>query len=214
MKKTLLFSFAVACMFIVSSCCVTRMASDIKTKKPIVADLIADLYVRSEKATYTYNVSLKKHSDKHNAIEEMKENAVFELLRQANADVLVAPQFKVTKITCTSDIDYEIVVTGYPAYYTNFRHVAIAEKAELRELKEDAKYVIVKKTADNQDVEYKMVVPVNCHNHSIDLDDTTIDKVILNGKGNKKHCNKDKCMKNKDEESKGDSNIRMPRRTR
>lgn len=198
-------------MFMASSCCTVRMSSDTQTKDPITADLVADLNVRSEKATYTYTTRFEKKSDFYNNIDRMKENAVFELLRQTNADVLVAPQFKVTKTSC-SDIEYDIVVTGYPAYYTNFRHVAAAEKIELRELKEGAKYVIVQKTNDNQDISYQMVVPVCHERNSINLDDTTIDKVILNGK-DKKHCDKDKC-KDKDEEPKKDLNIKMPKKNK
>jgi len=182
MKKNI-FILAVAIGLVLSSCCTVRTVSDTRTTSPEESELMADLDIRENKITHTYTTTIK-YTVLINE-EALKRNAVYEALAKIGADVLVAPQFMVKKETCSFRTDYEIIVTGYPAYYTNMREKPKAEKVEMRELKEGATYVMVKKTADNKDVEIStelIIVPTKDGCKRIDLNNTDLDHVVLKGK--------------------------------
>lgn len=183
MKKFYDFLTVIACLLAVSSCCVMRTTTVTQTVTPRTNDLIADLDVRSDKVSETFTTEL---SNKELVkLDDLKDNAVYEALKKIGADILVAPQYKITKEICNSTTVYTIVVSGYPAFYTNFRQMPMAEKVELRELKEGASYVVVKKSAGNSDIDYDkniIVVPVKGGCQTLDMDDVTLDKVVLRGK--------------------------------
>lgn len=191
MKKTALWvSVLVLTVMALSSCCTTKMTSVTKMKTPSTAEVMADLDIRTEKITHNYQVVLKKSLliDE----EELKENAVFDALKKVGADVLVAPQFQIFKKSCLEETTVDIVVTGYPAYYTNFRQKAVADKIEMRELKEGASYVIIKKNSDNKEIEVDkdiIVAPAKCNHGNgdvkLDINETTVDHVVLTNKGGK-----------------------------
>lgn len=177
---------AIACLLAVSSCCVMRTTTITKTFTPVTNNLIADLDVRSEKVTETFTTEIKKKEFVKE--EDLRSNAVYEALKKVSADILVAPQYKITRDICNSTIVYTIVVSGYPAYYTNFRQMPMVEAVELRELKEGASYVVVKKSSANNDLDYDrniIVVPVKGGCKTLDLDDAILDRVVLRGKNAK-----------------------------
>lgn len=185
--KRIYYLFAVACLFAVTSCCTTRTTSITQTKMPVTRGIIADLDVRSEKITETYTVEVKNKLAVDE--EELKANAVFDALKKVGADILVAPQFRINSERCNSRTYYNIVVSGYPAYYTNFRQMPAADRIELRELKEGASYVVVKKSVANNDLEYDkdiIVVPVRGGgNQTLDLNEVELERIVLNGNGKK-----------------------------
>lgn len=183
MKKFICYLTVIACLLSVSSCCVMRTTTVTKTVTPMTGELLAELEVRSDKVSETFTSEFGKREIVREG--DLKDNAVYEALKKIGADVLVAPQYKITKEICDSKITYTVVVSGYPAFYTNFRQVPMVEKTELRELKEGASYVIVKKSSSNNDVDYDkniIVVPVNRGCQTLDMDDVTLDKMILRGK--------------------------------
>ena len=154
--KKLFFFIVVACMAL-TSCSTYRVNSKGRTMEPLVSPLYATVDVRPNKITYTYQVSFKKNE----FVDEKSlcDNAVYEALIQAKADVLVAPTFKVE-----SEIDgrkyYTITVTGYPADFTEFvqekpRMAPVA--IDIKELKKDGAYIIVDKDQNGVQEGYRVV---------------------------------------------------------
>lgn len=189
MKKISLWVLNIA-LFAMSfqSCCVTRVNSVTKVKTPKTAELLADLDVRDDKVSYTYQVTIKNHQIGISE-DEIKDNAVYEALKKVGADVMVAPQFLINKQQCFFETTYEVVVTGYPAYYTNIRQMPLEERTEMQELKEGASYVIVRKSADGKLIEVdKEIIFAPAKNNScvVNVDDTVVEHVVMSNKENKK----------------------------
>lgn len=193
---------AVVCI-IASSCCTVKTVSVTQTAAVETGNLIADLDVRPTLVTEVISETYKKKDMVKDEV--LKENAVFEILKRRGGDMLVAPQFKIEKRKCSgSKVQCEITVIGYIANYTNFRQAPTVEKVELREINAGSAYVIVKKSADNKDVEYDkdiIVVPVRNGCRTLDLDQTTLDRVVLNGK-NARGDRHARCDKNDDAKDK------------
>ena len=91
-----------------------------------VTPMAADLDVSSERITFEANYTKKKN--KHMDVNTAKSTAVADLLAKYNADVLVAPLAKVTE----NKKNIHVVVSGYPATYTNFRK-ASTQELEMRQ---------------------------------------------------------------------------------
>ena len=124
-------------LFLCSSCIVQRTNTvktmDIYGAGVIHKPVLVDLDVKENKITGTSTQSGNK------SIEIIKQDAVANALKNANADVLVEPKFETEthqgKVTAT--------VTGFPATYKNFRQiksedipllqVGIAQKANVYE---------------------------------------------------------------------------------
>lgn len=81
---------------------------------PIIADLEM---IGNEKVTYkeTFKVQMDKNS--MNKIQIYKDIALAHAEKEYKADVMVAAHFDVH----ASETEIEVIVTGYPAYYKNFR---------------------------------------------------------------------------------------------
>ena len=116
--KNLILAFA--SMMMLSSCSVitksiTVKQLDIYGPGVIQKPVIVDLDVRDAK------VSGYSSMAKSSSVEQVKNFAVADALKNAKADVLVEPKFEIewtpTKIT--------VSVTGYPAIYKNFRPITI-----------------------------------------------------------------------------------------
>lgn len=152
-RDSLWIIVAAVCAVLASSCCTTRPLSYTRHQQPSTTEVLADLQISTERITYEYHVTFS-NTQFGIKIEELKENAVFEALQSVGSDVLVAPQFRVTKTECPFTTRYDITVIGYPATYVNFRQLPAAERTELRELKEGSAYIIVNKSANGQDVSY------------------------------------------------------------
>lgn len=188
MKKIVLWVSVLAiCAVSFQSCCMTRVNSVTKAKNPQTSELLADLDVRSEKVSYTYQTTIKSSKIAID-VNDLKDNAVYEALKKVGADVMVAPQFMINCQACLFETTYEITVTGYPAYYTNIRQMPVAEKTEMKELKEGTSYVIVRKSSDDNLLEVDkniIFVPYKDHGCRFNIDETVIDHVVMSNKGAK-----------------------------
>lgn len=101
-----------------------------------ITPTIADLDISNEKITVTetYDNTLTQ-ADMENfessaTIEYLKNYTVSKVVKQYDADVIVAPIFDIK----TSD-DYEtieVTVTGYPAKFINFRNVKSSDSIAMR----------------------------------------------------------------------------------
>lgn len=82
-------------------------------QKPVMADL----EVKATKVTATYSCSSSV------AESAAKSMALLEALKTSNADVLIEPRYEINRTLGKM----EVIVTGYPASYTNFRPMVAAD---------------------------------------------------------------------------------------
>lgn len=109
-----------------SSCTTVKYTTTIDTVDSQVHNLtVADLNVKEEKVTHSYSWEWNPLSTV--SLEERKKSAAAELLIEQGADVLVEPQYVVTKHGLFSG--GTIMVSGYPATYSNF-HTMTNEEAK------------------------------------------------------------------------------------
>ena len=96
--------------------CSVQKSSSVKTMDVsgggiIQAQLLADLDVKSVKVSGTST------GKKDVPLDNIKQNAVADAVKNANADVLVEPRFDVV----SSSSSNTVTVTGFPATYKNIR---------------------------------------------------------------------------------------------
>ncbi|MCR4812494.1 MAG: hypothetical protein K5867_07910 [Bacteroidales bacterium] len=188
MKKVYFLAIAVVLVGVMASCASKKTTSKTETTarclEPIVADLYADLDVNSAKTMgeCSWEGAVNEDVD----IEDLKRIAVYNALTTHKADVLVAPQFKVKTDTYARKT-IKVTVTGYPATYTNFHHSPVVNTVEAKELKSDATYLLKSQTNDNQTIGYQVIVPVEKSLKTIDIDQTTLDKIVLSNTECSKH---------------------------
>ena len=83
---------------------------------------IADLDVPANRVTETFNVKLPANMKGLPVItEDVKTFATAELLKKHDADVLIEPRYSVEAALSLSKFRFNVVVSGYPAKYKNFR---------------------------------------------------------------------------------------------
>lgn len=184
MKKIQLLGLVVVSGLLLSSCALNRTVSSVTVISPNVAGIetepmIADLQIEPNRVTGEFDWDGKKR-DMVN-IAELEDNAVYNALFKKQADVLVAPQYRVVTEFRGGHKFIHVQVVGYPAKYENFRQAPKQNIMDVKELKEDVPYMIVAKDTEGGVVGYQVVVPVDKRCHTIDLDQTTLDKVVLNG---------------------------------
>ena len=156
MIKKLLLIAAVACLAL-TSCSTYRVNSKARVMEPFVAPLHAVVDVRPAKITYSYQVTFKKNEPVNEQV--LRDNAVYEALIQAKADVLVAPTFKV-ECEIEGRKYYTVTVTGYPADFTEFiqdKPVMSSVAIDIKELKKDAAYIIIDKDQNGVQKGYRVV---------------------------------------------------------
>lgn len=133
MKKIFNYAIVAVLMICATSCYVTAPQQTAPSKSvlmntatyrsvsvdtPITPPIIADLVVSSEKISYPLipSAALLKTD-----FENLVNTAVKEALRiHGNADVLIGLEYQVK--TDDYGVIESVVVSGYPATYTNFRH--------------------------------------------------------------------------------------------
>lgn len=178
MKKLYFLLIAVALVSVMTSC---KSSSSSKTTarcvEPKVTELYADLDVKTTKTIGECTWEGKKKEDP--CIEELMRIAVYNALQSHKADVLVAPQYRI-KEEVRGHKSIKITVTGYPATYVNFRHTATIDELEVQQLDPSKPYLLKAKTSAGQIVGYQVIVPVDKDVHTIDLEQTTLDKIVLN----------------------------------
>jgi len=99
-----------ACMPIYNSRAKTAATRDIENSTIVHKPVVADLEIKDKKVTG--NAGYSKQT-----LEYVKNMAIADALRNADADVLLEPQFD---IETTNDI-IKVEVKGYPATYKNFK---------------------------------------------------------------------------------------------
>lgn len=117
--RNLVIMCAVAAL-VFSSCNITRTYSTARTLDPATQSMVADLEVANMKVTGEFKYDVRKNTYVNE--QELKDNAVYNALKTMKADVLVAPQYQIVK-EISGRKYYTVTVTGYPAFYRNFRPV-------------------------------------------------------------------------------------------
>lgn len=87
---------------------------------------VADLEIKPKAEAQTAWLSLFQTRAK---LERKRGNLIAETLKQHDADILLEPQFIVRK---NGPFNREIIVSGYPARYTNFRKASAADIEALK----------------------------------------------------------------------------------
>ena len=197
--KKLSFAAVIVGALLLASCATNRTMSSVTLidadnyvvdVKPMIATLqVQDTHVDGE-----FRWEGKKRASVN--YEELRDNAIYDALRKRQADVLVAPQYQtVTEIRGNRKY-IRVYVTGYPAIYVNFVPAPQNDILEVKELKADANYVLVTKDTEGAVRGAKVVVPYDKDLKTLDLDEATVDKVILDG--NKARIGRSKKVKRND----------------
>jgi hypothetical protein len=124
MKKSnfSLLLFVVLALVSLESCSVqksvTAKSMDIYGSGVMHKPVIADLDVSSTKVKGTYDVV------SGTLFEAAKNEAIAQLLKESNADVIVEPKYELVQTMGSS----KITISGYPATYKNFRSI---EKSDI-----------------------------------------------------------------------------------
>ena len=177
--KAKFLTLAAAAMMIFASCSTnqnTAISSTARTLELETPALVADLEVEKTKVTGEFKFDCPEEQPVNE--QELKDNAVFNALKTMNADVLVAPQYQVIKESKSRKY-YTVIVTGYPAFYRNFRPMPI-ERVTNMELKEvNGMIFVITKNNFNETVGYQIVVPSDKKVQTIEAEQTLLDKLSL-----------------------------------
>lgn len=180
MRKHLLYLLCLVIAIAATSCSTSKVVSTARILEPVTYPIHADLDIKAQKVTGVFNYECKKNIAVNE--QEMKDNAVYAALREANADVLVAPMFQVnTKVMGKKYVT--VTVTGYPATYKNFRPIEPEKFASLETIESNNGVILlIGKDQDENVLGYQVVVPADKSINTIDMDMVTLDKIILDGK--------------------------------
>ncbi len=177
--KTKLFVLGAA-IALMASCTTTKSVSSTtstaRTLDPETPELVADLEVANMKVTGEFKADFG--TDEAVNEQMLKDNAVYNALKTMKADVLVAPQYHVVKETSGRKY-YTVTVTGYPAFYRNFRPMPVERIANI-ELKEiNGMVFLITKNNFNEAMGYQIVVPNDKKVQTLEIDQTMLDQVTL-----------------------------------
>lgn len=130
MKKIAYLLSVLAAVVLLPGCtCYLSTAGSYPVETSVKAEALADLEVSPKRISYTYNPTREEYClGIQNVINVCVENA---LKANGNADVLVAMRYYIEGKRCgiNSYKVYEVTVTGFPAFYKNFRPVTSAPVA-------------------------------------------------------------------------------------
>ena len=153
---TVVVGLCIAAMM--NSCALRITSSTTRTIAPLEEPLMADIEVKPEKITGTYTE--RKRADE----KRIKQNAVFNALANGTkGDLLVAPQYEIVKDTRFKGAKVKsitVTVTGYPAFYKNFRPVPKVTEYEVREVTPQTPFVVIAKDSDGNPTNCQVVDPV------------------------------------------------------
>lgn len=179
MKKVYFLVVAIALISLMTSCKIRESHTTARCVEPKVTELYADLEVKTTtRATGECSWEGRKRESVDR--EELMRIAVYNALLPHKADVLIAPQYRFQEDVLTRR-KIKVTVTGYPAYYTNFRHSADLDSLEVMQLDPEKSYLLKTKNSDGQTVGYQVMVPVDKEVHTLEIEQATLDKIILNG---------------------------------
>lgn len=95
----------------------------------IMNPLIADLeMIGNEKVTYKETFSVNMDADAKEKIQRYKDIALAHAEKEYKADVMIGVRYEVH----ASETEIEVTVTGYPAYYKNFRNATKKDRWMLK----------------------------------------------------------------------------------
>lgn len=99
---------------------------------PYVTPTIADLEISDTKETIvaSFDNNLTSNVNNNKKIEEWKNVTMTKMMKEFDSDVVVAPIFDINTSKDLRTITVEL--SGYPAKYTNFRNVQLADSASMR----------------------------------------------------------------------------------
>jgi len=131
-KNFIFFVLATISMLFFTSCVTVKKMEAVKTRDVIGSEVVhmptvATLEISQTKVTELFTIRAKsKVKDADKAF------AVSKLLTKHNADVLVEPRFSIEEMTSGKITTYNVIVSGYPATYKNFRPLAPADMELLK----------------------------------------------------------------------------------
>lgn len=187
MKARILVLAFVAMVLV--SCNATKTVSTARYLDPDTQEMVADLEVTNDKVSGEYKCNVKKNA--HINEQELKDNAVYNALQPVNADVLVAPQYRVVKEVHGKRCVYTVTVNGYSAFYRNFRPIEkeCVTDVELKEV--NGLIFMLTKNNFGETVGYQIVVPTDKEAVAIEadqklLEELDIDHVVLTPRDDRK----------------------------
>lgn len=175
--KKLNFFLLVILVVCATSCKLTKTVSVVRELEPKTHVLVADLEVGTKKVVGEYQYKMKKRLFLPTKIQELIDDAIYNALIPANADVLVGATTQVVQESRPLKTIFTVTVTGYPAYYRNFRHEYVKD-LELKEIN-GAVYVIPRNADKNAPMGYQVVVPTDKYARYIDLNQISVDKILF-----------------------------------
>jgi PBP1b-binding outer membrane lipoprotein LpoB len=137
MKKIIICALVLcSALFFVS--CVSISKTESATSRNIVGlgvlqtPTVATLEVSPTKVTELYTFKTKSGLTGDKATANIKTQAIAKLLIKYNADILVEPRYSIETISSKFSSTYNIIISGYPATYKNFRPAVAADTALLK----------------------------------------------------------------------------------
>lgn len=98
----------------------------VEVKNTIISMAAADISVDKERSSVSSSWIIKLFTP--HDMEQKKKLLIEELKRRTKADIILDPQFTLTKTRLGGG---KITLSGYPAHYTNFRNLTPAETDSL-----------------------------------------------------------------------------------
>lgn len=159
-----------------TSCSVSKTTSSTKVLDPKTDLLIADLEVTTQKVTGEFRYDAKKNAIVNT--NELIQNAIYNALSPLKADVLVAPQHQV-KQEIRGRKYYTVTVTGYPAYFRNFRPYSPMTDVEFKEI--NGIVYIIPKNSNGEPTGYQVIVPYDKAFNTIDMNQVELERIVFTG---------------------------------
>jgi len=163
MKKTFFIALIAIIALAFSSCRTEEAvkkysAAQTRVIYPLEDALMADIDVKGEKVVGTYSGVI----DGEINMDALKSNAVYNALMDGTkGDILVAPIYEVAIEEFENDKQIKVTVSGYPAFYKNFRPAPRVGSYEFKEFNQGSPYVIITKDKDGNPVDYETVQPAS-----------------------------------------------------
>ena len=138
--KRVKFTIALFATLLLASCTTTKIMYEEYMNRqaepvaisPYVMPTVADLEISDKKETVvsSFDNDLSKRILNNTEVEEWKNIVLTKMMKEFDSDVIVAPLFDITTSDDLKKVNVEL--TGYPARYTNFRNVQLADSAAMR----------------------------------------------------------------------------------
>lgn len=128
--KNKLFLFLALIAFMASCSSVRHTATSVPVDTRVVSFAVADINIKPQKISQTTSWSYNPF--KKVSIETIKDNTTARMLQDANADVLIEPEYIIERRGLLRG--GSVTVIGFPATYSNFHNMTPAEAELLKTL--------------------------------------------------------------------------------